>query len=220
MMAPSLVRGVLAALLAFAACDADEPTRSRLPAVAGGGGASETSGAGGEGGAPGGRGGAAAGAAGAASAAGAAGLGAGGDGGAADDFALRVGTGTPGTFEPHEDGAVLLLQRGCQGSQHIFTSLLAEGARGATGRAEIGVYRADDGRLVSAPLDVRLPFEPDPSSGAARRITGLTPVIEVPGDVLEREVEVRAALTDDEGRRASATMRGPVRWGLDSCGVL
>ncbi|HEU4405688.1 MAG TPA: hypothetical protein VFS43_10390 [Polyangiaceae bacterium] len=225
MTAPSFVRGALAAFLAFAACDADEPTRSWPPAAAGGGGATQTSGAGGAGGAPGGDGGApadAAGAAGTGGAAGAAGqgVGGGGAGGAAGNFPLRVGTGVPGTFEPHEDGAVLLLQRGCQGSQHVFTSLLAEGARGPSGRVEIGVYRADDGALVSVPLDVRLPFEPDPSSGTARRITGLTPVIEAPSDVIEREVEVRAALTDDEGRRANASMRGPVRWGVDSCGAL
>lgn len=231
MTARSALRGALVALLTFAAaCDGDEdPARSGPPpAAAGSGGASQTGGAGGDDGGGAGHGGTSAGAAGsggeagaagATGAAGAAGHGVGGGGGVAGDFALRVGTGAPGTFEPHDDGAVLLLQRGCQGSQHVFTSLLAEGARGASGRVEIGVYRADDGALVSVPLDVRLPFEPDPSSGTARRITGLTPVIEVPNDVLEREVEVRATLTDDEGRRSSAAMRGPVRWGLDSCGA-
>jgi len=132
---------------------------------------------------------------------------------------VAIGTGEPGVFLPAVDGATLDLQRGCQGSQHIFTSVRVAGASGFYARVSVQIVRVDDGAPVSVPFDVRLPFEVDPLSDRVRRVTGLTPVIEVPSDVLERAVEVRVIVSDELGESAHATMRGMVRWGADSCGA-
>lgn len=140
------------------------------------------------------------------------------DGGTAG-LNVAIGTGEPGVFLPAVDGATFELQRGCQGSQHIFTSVRVSGASGSYARVGVQIVRVDDGAPVSVPLDVRLPFEVDLLSDRVRRVTGLTPVIEVPGDVLERAVEVRVIVFDERGESAQATMRGMVRWGADSCGA-
>lgn len=133
-------------------------------------------------------------------------------------FAIAVGLGEPGAYLPPLPDETLLLQRGCQGAQHVFTAIRARGTKGALARVEVRVFRTRDGVLVSVPLDVRLPYEPDPYSTGIKRITGLTPVIEVPGDVVGDAVEVRVAVTDDGGERAEGLVRGRVEWGPDSCG--
>lgn len=141
------------------------------------------------------------------------------DAGGALPFAIAVGLGEPGAYLPSLPDETLLLQRGCQGAQHVFTAIRARGAKGALARIEVRVLRSQDGMLVSVPLDVRLPYEPDPFSAGLKRITGLTPVIEVPGDVVGNQVEIRVAVTDDGGERAEGLVRGKVEWGADSCGA-
>jgi hypothetical protein len=131
---------------------------------------------------------------------------------------LSIGTGARGAFVPARSGS-LLLQRGCQGSQHIFTSVRLVGAATGLVRVKVTVVRLDDGMVVSVPIDVRLRPDQDPLSDAAGLLTGLTPVIEVPRDVLMRDVEVRVEVTDEAGSRAAGVMRGKVTWGPDSCGA-
>ncbi|RYZ61736.1 MAG: hypothetical protein EOP08_13120 [Proteobacteria bacterium] len=132
---------------------------------------------------------------------------------------FAAGIGEPTIFIPVVAGDVLLLQRGCQGAQHIFTSLRMLDPGQDVGRVAVSVHRESDGLLVSVPLDVRLPLEADPFSDRVRRVTGLTPVIEVPSDVVDQAVEVRATFTTDAGAVHSASFRGVVRWGTDSCGA-
>lgn len=136
----------------------------------------------------------------------------------ASTLKLAVGLGEPGAFVPPLPAEPFALQRGCQGAQHVFTSLRIRGAKGKLARVEVRVHRADDEALVSVPMDVRLPLEPDAWSDTAARITGLTPVIETPSEVLGREVVIRVALTDESGARAEGSIRGTVAWGTDSCG--
>ncbi|MBL8952801.1 MAG: hypothetical protein JNK82_18615 [Myxococcaceae bacterium] len=134
-------------------------------------------------------------------------------------LALSVGTGRRGAMLPFVDGQVLSLQRGCQGSQHIFTSFRVVNAAAGLVRVKVRVVRTSDGETVSVPVDVRLPLEPDPlQMPEAAVITGLTPVVEVPRDVLGKEVEVRVELEDAGGAMASGSMRGTAQWGPDSCG--
>jgi hypothetical protein len=116
------------------------------------------------------------------------------------------------------DGETLRLQRGCQGSQHVFTSLRVFGARDERLRVQVRIQRAADEQVVSAPLDLRLPTEEDPEPGFVR-ITGLTPVIEAPRDVLGKEVIVSGSVQEQDGAAATATLRGLVEWGPDSCGA-
>ena len=132
---------------------------------------------------------------------------------------LAAGVGEPTVFLPVATNDVLLLQRGCQGAQHIFTSLRMLDPGQDVGRVAVSVHRESDRLLVSVPLDVRLPLEVDRFSDRVRRVTGLTPVIEVPSDVVDQAVEVRATFTTDAGAVHSASFRGVVRWGTDSCGA-
>lgn len=135
----------------------------------------------------------------------------------ATPLSVQVGTGQMGSFRQVEPGQGLLLQRGCQGSQHIFTGVRVWGAEGPL-QIHVSILRSEDRVLASVPLEVRLPAERDPQEATALRITGLTPVIEVPRDVLDRKVEVLVKLTDAKGRSGAGLMAGVVSWGPDSCG--
>jgi hypothetical protein len=141
------------------------------------------------------------------------------DAGAPLGLTVEVGTGPRGTAQAVAAGEGLLLQRGCQGAQHIFTSVrIYQPARGAA-NVRVRVVRDSDGLEVSVPLDVTLPLEEDPQRlpgfGA---ITGLTPVIEVPKEVLGKEVSVHVSVTDAAGALGAGKMTGTVSWGPDSCG--
>jgi len=131
-------------------------------------------------------------------------------------LAVTVGTGALGEFVPHEDGQTLRLQRGCQGSQHVFTSVRVNGAAGARITVGVRIVRVSDGLLVSVPFELRLPFDADAPPGV-RQITGLTPVIEDPADVLDQEVRVEVFVRDDSGAEARGAMRGPAAWGTTAC---
>jgi hypothetical protein len=65
---------------------------------------------------------------------------------------------------------------------------------------------------------LRLASEPT-SDPQAVQITGLTPVIEVPRDVLGREVLIQAHVESIDGAHGEGQLRGAVEWGLDSCGA-
>ena len=131
-------------------------------------------------------------------------------------LALAVGTGAQGDFVPHEDGQTLRLQRGCQGSQHVFTSVRVNDAMGTRIVVGVRIVRVADGLLVSVPLELRLPFDPDAPPGV-RQITGLTPVVEDPADVLDQEVRVEVFVRDDSGAEARGVMRGRAAWGNTAC---
>ncbi len=130
---------------------------------------------------------------------------------------LQLGTGSHGVFAAHQNGDVLRLQRGCQGAQHIFTSLRVKSPGSGLFHVSIKIFRSEDRKLVSVPIDLRLPAEPDPEPGFVR-ITGLTPVVEVPRDVIGKSVQVEGIIELPNSQSGQATMSGSVEWGLDSCG--
>ncbi len=135
----------------------------------------------------------------------------------AGGLAVRVGTGGVGRFDAPEDG-VLRLQRGCQGAQHVFTSVRIEGVSEVEGfELRVTIHRRRDGALVSVPLVVRLPLEADPDVAGAVRATGLTPVVESPRDVLDEASELRVEVLADDGRSGRASLEGVVKWGADAC---
>ncbi|MBM4380458.1 MAG: hypothetical protein FJ086_14380 [Deltaproteobacteria bacterium] len=116
-------------------------------------------------------------------------------------------------------GEGLLMQRGCQGAQHIFTSVRIFQPTPGTANVRVRVVRVSDGLEVSVPLDVTLPLEDDPQGQPGiGAITGLTPVMEVPKEVLGKEVSVHVSVTDAGGALGSGVMTGTVSWGPDSCG--
>jgi hypothetical protein len=136
---------------------------------------------------------------------------------AAQAPSVELATGGPGEFIPVTDGQQVLLQRGCQGSQHVFFSLRARGIAFAEAPwIALSVLREEDQRAVSSRYELRLPLTA--RGDGSGEITGLTPVIEDPRDVVGRSV-VMVAVVEDATRsvRAEARRRVTVAWGPDSC---
>jgi hypothetical protein len=136
---------------------------------------------------------------------------------AAQAPSVELGTGGPGEFLPVTDGQQVLLQRGCQGSQHVFFSLRTRGIPFVEPPwITLSVLREEDQRAVSSRYEVRLPLTARDDGSA--EITGLTSVIEDPRDVLGRAV-VMVAVVEDATRslRAEARRRVTVAWGPDAC---
>jgi hypothetical protein len=130
---------------------------------------------------------------------------------------VELATGGPGEFSQVTDGQQVLLQRGCQGSQHVFFSLRARGVPFEQAPwITLSVLREEDQRAVSSRYELRLPLTA--RSDGSGEITGLTPVIEEPRDVIGRAV-VMVAVVEDASRtvRAEARRRVTVAWGPDSC---
>ncbi len=128
---------------------------------------------------------------------------------------LVLGTGAPGIFQEVIIGQQLFLQRGCQGSQHIFFSLRAWGVAESRPRITLSVEDETASRQVSSPYSLRLPYEP--VSGADFfQWSGLTPVVEEPADVIGKTVTLRAQIAD--GPLTATDVRTvAVQWGPDSC---
>ncbi len=84
-------------------------------------------------------------------------------------------------------------------------------------QVSVTVSRQADGVVVSAPLSLRLPAEPSDDPHAVQ-LTGLTPVIEAPRDVVGHEATIRAKVTSSDGTHGEDPLQGTVAWGLDSCG--
>lgn len=127
---------------------------------------------------------------------------------------LVLGTGAPKAFVDVANGQQLPLQRGCQGSQHIFFSLRAWGVTQPRPRLTL-IIEDPGGRQVSSPYSLQLPFEPVTNADFVQW-TGLTPVVEEPADVVGKTVRLRARL-DDGTASASDERTVSVQWGPDAC---
>jgi hypothetical protein len=139
------------------------------------------------------------------------------DAGSVTEPSVELATGGPGEFSTVTDGQQVLLQRGCQGSQHVFFSLRARGIPFEQAPwITLSVLREEDQRAVSSRYELRLPLTA--RSDGSGEITGLTPVIEEPRAVIGRAV-VMVAVVEDASRtvRAEARRRVTVAWGPDSC---
>jgi predicted small lipoprotein YifL len=128
---------------------------------------------------------------------------------------LRLGEGER-EFRPIEDGDVLLLARGCQGSQHVWMTLRSERMDPRGMVVELSMRRLDDGALVSAMFRLRLSFTPDPSGDYAQ-LTGLTLQVPMPDDAIGRDLVLRGRIEDRAGVEASDERRVRVAWGPEVC---
>lgn len=141
------------------------------------------------------------------------------DGGPADAGALTLALGTgQTTFTPIDEGDTLLLAHGCQGLQHVWIALRATGIAPRGVHLTLSLARADDGVVVSAPLQIALTFTPGPA-GAYDELTGLMLVVPVPADALGHPLVVRADIVDRDGRATFATRGVSIAWGTQICGT-
>jgi hypothetical protein len=142
-----------------------------------------------------------------------------GDAGMAVIERLVIGEGES-TLEPIEDGDVLLLARGCQGSQHVWISLRADEGfdpRGMTVRLDL--FRARDELRVSLDFLVRLSFQRDETGGGST-LLGLTLQVPEPAIALDEELRLSAEITDRAGRTAQSLRTVRVAWGPEVCGSM
>ncbi len=141
-----------------------------------------------------------------------------GDGGAPPDAGptgvLQLGEGE-GEFRAIEDGDTLLIARGCQGSQHVWLTLRSSEMDPRGVIVDLDLTRARDGERVSAPLHVRLSFEP--IDGQAAQLTGLTLQIPDALRALREDLVLEGRAEDRDGRVAVDTRRVRVAWGSETC---
>lgn len=135
----------------------------------------------------------------------------------AGPLSLTLGTGQS-TFVPIAEGETLLLARGCQGLQHVWTALRATGIAPRGVHVRLSLARASDGALVTAPFDTAITFSPDPSGGAFFDLTGLMLVVPTPTDGLGMPLVLHGDIEDREGRATSATLDVTLAWGTGTCG--
>ncbi|NVJ12635.1 hypothetical protein [Myxococcus sp. AM010] len=129
---------------------------------------------------------------------------------------VAVGVGRPGQYAPVQPGDTLRLQRGCQGSQHVFVSLQAWSLEPLTATVSLSLTRQSDGQRVSLPYQLRLPFEPATEQRPAM-LSGLLLVVPEPSEALGERVTLEARLEDAGGQSATASREGVVQWGPDAC---
>ncbi len=128
---------------------------------------------------------------------------------------VEVGVGQQGSYQSVSEGGTLRLQRGCQGSQHVFVALRAGRLDPLRATVELALVRAADGEVVSLPYRVRLPFEPS-TEGA--ELGGLLLVVPDPAQALGEVVILRGSIEDAAGNTASDERTGVLQWGPDACG--
>ncbi|WP_426752628.1 hypothetical protein [Myxococcus sp. Y35] len=129
---------------------------------------------------------------------------------------IAVGVGRPGQYTPVKPGDTLRLQRGCQGSQHVFVSLQAWELDPLIATVELTLTRQSDGQQVSLPYQLRLPFEPATAQRPAM-LSGLLLVVPEPSEALGAHVTLHARIEDTSGQDATDSREGVIQWGPDAC---
>lgn len=129
----------------------------------------------------------------------------------------RVEVGTGREFTVLEEGATLELVRGSQGSQHVFVSLRAWELSPLTAQVELSLARTEDGRAVSAPYKLRLPFEPGSGAEAPATLESLLLVVTDPELAVDREVRLTATVQSESGARATDARTVTLQWCTTMC---
>lgn len=127
---------------------------------------------------------------------------------------LEVGTGQQ--FTPLADGETVLLQRGCQGGQHIFVSLRAWGLPPDPVMVDLSLMRTEDGQRVSPPYRVRLLFAQG-TGEAPDELTSLVFQLIHPDQAVGRTVRLMASVETDTGQIVEDSHTGPLQWGPSAC---
>lgn len=131
--------------------------------------------------------------------------------------AARMELGTGRQFTPLAEGATLRLQRGCQGSQHVFVSLRGRGLPSTPLMVELALTRTRDARVVSLPYRTRLPFTPGASADAPAELTGLLLVVPEPDEAVGESVWLSATVQPESGDTLKDERSGTLQWGADTC---
>lgn len=146
-----------------------------------------------------------------------AGCGAASDGSEGPLMPARIEVGTGRRFTALQAGATLALVSGSQGSQHVFVSLRAWELSPLTALVELSLTRTEDGREVSAPYKVRLPFEPGTDSEAPATLESLLLVVPDPALAVGHEVRLTATVQSESGERATDARTVTLQWCTDMC---
>ncbi|MFZ9887462.1 MAG: hypothetical protein ACO3JL_08155 [Myxococcota bacterium] len=131
------------------------------------------------------------------------------------DFPLAVGIGT-GPLTVYNAGDPLPLERGFQGGQHINAVLQSPGLGEQTGDSVLWLIDEQEQLLFRA-AQAQVSFAPAVAAGANAPENTTSEaygrlLIESPGDVLGRELELRVHVVLSDGRTAQVAHRGPVEW--------
>lgn len=129
------------------------------------------------------------------------------------DFAVELGVGEA-EFVPIEHGETALLQRGCQGAQHIWVSVRAPALEPGTHRLVLALDRPDDGVEVVPPYGVEYDWDQS-DDGAA--LYGITLVVFDPLAIVGETGDIHATIEAADGRVGRAILRVHVEWGPDAC---
>lgn len=128
---------------------------------------------------------------------------------------LEVGTGQR-QFIPLADGDTLLLQRGCQNSQHIFVSLRAWGLPPSPVMVDLSLTRTEDGQRVAPDFRVRYLFAQG-TGDAPDELPGLLLQLPNPEPAVGRSVRLLASVETDAGETVEDVHTGPLEWGPPAC---
>jgi hypothetical protein len=128
---------------------------------------------------------------------------------------LELGTGQQ--FTPVADGDALRLQRGCQGSQHVFVSLRAWGLPSEPVFVELSLTRTEDEQRVSRPYRVRYLFAQGSEPNAPDELPGLLLAVPTADEAVGKAVRLSAMVETDSGQRGTDSRTGTVEWGPDAC---
>ena len=129
-------------------------------------------------------------------------------------LSLEVGTGRQ--FTPLAEGGTLLLQRGCQNSQHLFVSLRAWGLPPDPVMVDLSLTRTEDGQRVAPAFRVRYLFAQG-TGDAPDELTGLLLQLPNPEPAVGRTVRLVASVETDAGKIVEDAHTGPLEWGPSAC---
>lgn len=129
------------------------------------------------------------------------------------DFALVLGLGER-TLTPIEPGAEALLQRGCQGAQHIWISLQSPTLEPGAHLLTLSLTRVDDGALIVPPYTIEHDWRP---AGQGAELLGVALVVFDPIAIVGQLADIDAVVTTPTGTTGRARRRVRVEWGPDAC---
>lgn len=132
------------------------------------------------------------------------------------DARMAVGTGRDG-WEPFEDGQTLELVAGCQGAQHVWTSVRAWGIDPRGTILDLSLTRDSDGMVMSQTFHVRVSLQPVAGTDYAE-VAGLTLIVPEPDIAIGEALTMRASVTTNDGS-ITLTDERPIRieWGPSAC---
>ena len=136
-----------------------------------------------------------------------------GDGGA---LSLQVGVGE-GVFHPIEDRQELEMVTGCQGSQHVWTAVRAQGIARRGTIIELSLTRERDETVISQPFRVRISLQ-EVAGQPYAELAGLTLLVPEPEDALGEDLTLRATVVAEDGAMVEDSRPVRVIWGEGGCG--